>query len=108
MTTLPTRQQPRSRQSPITDPVPKTASEYELPVRSYEHRVVVINHAATGGAAMTAIEDKGLSIRGVAKAMGISASYLSDLTKGRRHWTQAKADLFSRAVRKLEDEMTAP
>ena len=36
----------------------------------------------------------GLSLRDAAKRMGLSASYLSDLERGNRHW---RADLVQRA-----------
>jgi transcriptional regulator with XRE-family HTH domain len=79
-------------------------SDYVFLVHSYEDRLIVINHRATGGRALNDLEDHGISIRRAAKQMGMSASYLSDLLKGRRNWSHELERRFESAVRKIIKE----
>jgi transcriptional regulator with XRE-family HTH domain len=72
---------------------------------SHEERVIVINHRATGGRALNDLEDHGISIRQAAKQMGMSASYLSDLIRGRRNWSHELERRFEAAMRKLIKEV---
>ena len=43
-------------------------------------------------------ESSGKSLRTVAKAMGISAPYLSDLERGRRGWSDKLSEKFNAAL----------
>jgi transcriptional regulator with XRE-family HTH domain len=79
------------------------SGDYRMVCHSSEQQVVVVNHRAPGGRALNDLEDLGISIRSAAKAMGISATYLSDLLKGRRNWSEKKAEKFTRAVRQILD-----
>lgn len=56
-----------------------------------------IDHQATGKGARQYREERGLSIRKVAQRMGLSASFVSDLELGRRHWTDALTKRFKKA-----------
>jgi predicted transcriptional regulator len=40
----------------------------------------------------------GVSLREVARQMGISAAYLSDLERGNRNWTRALANRYERGI----------
>jgi len=66
--------------------------------------IVVIDHAATSKAARAIREKAGLSVREVARRMGFSAAYISDLELGKRHWSRSKSILFERAVKFPEDQ----
>lgn len=63
--------------------------------------VVVIDQALTGYSARRLREHAKLSLRKVAKEMGISAPFLSDLENGKRNWTRTKAVQFQDAVDRL-------
>lgn len=63
--------------------------------------VVVIDQALTGYSARRLREFAQLSLRKVAKEMGISAPFLSDLENGKRNWTRTKAVQFQDAVDRL-------
>ena len=67
-------------------------------------RTLVIQQAETGREARLQREKRGVSLRGLAKKMGISASYLSDLELGRRHWNMDRIRLFEKS---LDDVMEA-
>ncbi len=43
-------------------------------------------------------KDHGRSLRSIAKAIGVSAAYLSDLELGNRHWDNELIDKFNWAV----------
>ena len=58
----------------------------------------VTDHATTGAAARRTRTSSKLSLRLVAKHMGISAPYLSDLERGRRNWNEELAGKFVEAV----------
>ena len=79
-------------------------SDYVFLVHSHEERVIAINHRATGGRAMNDLEDHKISIRRAAKHMGISASYLSDLLRGRRNWSHKLERRFESSLRKIIKE----
>ncbi len=63
------------------------------------HLVEEIDQSATGSDARNARRRTGRSLRFIAKKMGISAPYLSDLELGRRNWTDALLIRFERAIR---------
>ncbi|MCC7375409.1 MAG: helix-turn-helix transcriptional regulator [Verrucomicrobiales bacterium] len=60
--------------------------------------VYAVDNVETGMAARIRRENRCLSLRLVAKRMGISAMYLSHLERGKRAWTQARLDQFVDAV----------
>ena len=66
--------------------------EYEL--------INVIDNYLTGDKYRCIRIDKGLSLREVARKMGISASYLSDLERAKRNWNEHLATLCERAIKK--------
>ena len=53
------------------------------------HRIVAVDHAGTGAAVRKYRLRQGRSLRSVARELGWSATYLSDLERGKRRWTQA-------------------
>lgn len=59
-----------------------------------------INHAATGAAARNLRISKKLSLREVARRLGYSAAFVSDLELGRRCWTEEKAEAYNRVVQR--------
>jgi transcriptional regulator with XRE-family HTH domain len=59
---------------------------------------MVIDNIATGKMARIARENKNHSLRAIAKRLGFSASYLSDLELGRRNWTEEVARKFTEAI----------
>lgn len=62
--------------------------------------VVEVDHLETGTAARIRRKNTGLSLRCVAKRMGISAMHLCNLEHGKRAWTQAMLDRFVDALKK--------
>lgn len=58
----------------------------------------VIDHIATGQIARRERVKLNLSLREVAKKMGISAPFLSDLERGRRNWTAKHLNGFNNAI----------
>ena len=60
--------------------------------------VKVVDHEITGTAARTARQQARLSLREVARRMGVSAAYVCDLEKGRRPWDMARACRYAAAV----------
>lgn len=60
--------------------------------------VEVIDHEKTGAYYRTTREALGLSLREVANRLEFSASFVSDLERGRRNWTQDLANQFTRAL----------
>ena len=67
----------------------------------------IVDQDQTGNEARAYRSAHDLSLRSVAKEMGVSAMYLSHLETGKRKWNQAKAERFAEAVRKLSGESTA-
>jgi len=55
---------------------------------------------ATGGIMRTMRETAEVSLRSVAKTMGITPAYLSDLERGRRAWNDKLCKRFQEALRK--------
>ena len=49
-------------------------------------QITVPDHAAIGAAARSRREASGKSLRQVARELGISAPFLSDLERGKRNW----------------------
>jgi transcriptional regulator with XRE-family HTH domain len=43
-------------------------------------------------------ERKGVSLRAVAKRLGLSAAFISDLERGRRNWSKQRFDEVERAI----------
>lgn len=62
-------------------------------------KIELIDHAKTGEEMRRLRESSGKSLRAVAAKMGISAPYLSDLEKGRRNWTVARAMAFQKEIK---------
>ena len=68
------------------------------------NRVREIDHVKTGIAARKEREVSGVSLRSVARIMGISAMYLSDLERGRRPWTIKIADKFTACLGQMKEK----
>lgn len=66
-----------------------------LPTKSQN----VIDDSACGQMFRELREKRGVSLRSVAVAMDVSASYLSDLELGRRAWSQAVGRKVSDAIK---------
>ncbi len=64
------------------------------------HTIEVIDATATGEAARTEREAAGLSLREMARRMGVSAPYVSDLELGRRAWSMERVRLWNEAIQK--------
>ena len=62
--------------------------------------IEVPDNAATGLALRTMRRKVPLSLREVARRMGITAPYLCDLEQGKRGWTNDLAKRFQEALRK--------
>ena len=60
--------------------------------------VEVIDHSATGATARKARKKTGASLRSVARAIGCSAAFISDLELGRRNWTPKMLHAYSNAL----------
>lgn len=65
-------------------------------------KTLVIQHDETGKEARLQRTKRGVSLRRLAKEMGITPSYLSDLELGRRHWNMDRIRLFEKTLEKLE------
>lgn len=65
---------------------------------AYTETKVVINPKLTGERARRIREKEKVGLRELAKNMGISAAYLSDLELGRRNWTE-------KTIKKFNDSM---
>lgn len=59
----------------------------------------VTDHAKLGARLQRQRNRAGLTLREVAKAMGISVSYLSDLEHGRKLWTITKVEFYRQAIK---------
>lgn len=59
-----------------------------------------INHVEAGAIARQERSYCGLSMRSVARRMKVSASFLSDLERGRRNWNEKIWKAFEKALRK--------
>ncbi len=59
----------------------------------------VIDHIATGAKARESREKLNLSLRSVARKMGYSAAFISDLERGRRNWDKPLTQNFSKALK---------
>lgn len=57
-----------------------------------------IDHVRTGESMRKARIASGLSLREVARRMGFSAPFVSDLEKGRRCWTEEKARKYNESI----------
>jgi transcriptional regulator with XRE-family HTH domain len=60
--------------------------------------VKVVDHEITGLAARTARQQARLSLREIARRMGVSAAYVCDLEKGHRRWDIVRACRYATAV----------
>ena len=58
------------------------------------------DHRPLGAEMRRRRESKGFALREVARKLGISAPYLSDLELGRRYWTEELRDSFLAAIKK--------
>lgn len=52
------------------------------------HRIVAVDHSGTGAAVRKYRLRRRRSLRSVARELGWSATYLSDLERGKRRWNQ--------------------
>ncbi len=73
----------------------KVSSVPKIPLIKVEQ----INHAAAGRYVRSVRKVNGKSLRWLARQMGCSAPFLSDLERGRRNWNNEK---FNRALSKLK------
>lgn len=80
--------------------VPLTYAPMKLP--TVEVRSKEINHAECGKLIRAKREKLGMSLRRLAKEMGVTAPFLSDLELGRRNW---KVERFNKAVEVLESKI---
>ena len=62
---------------------------------------VKIDNAKTGHNARVLRESHSISLRRVARAMMISAPYLSSLELGSGNWSEGLADLFTKSVEEI-------
>lgn len=60
--------------------------------------IEVIDDVSTGAKMRRHRKAYGISLRALAKAMGISAPFLSDLELGRRNWSNERVLTFNKAV----------
>ncbi len=60
--------------------------------------LTVVDHDACGIRARWERRQKSISLREVARRMGISAMFLSDLERGNRGWTTALVRKFNKAL----------
>lgn len=58
-----------------------------------------IDHIKTGLRLRKLREKSGVSIREVARRLGIDNKYLSDMELGRRNWTEEKVERFLEAIK---------
>jgi transcriptional regulator with XRE-family HTH domain len=68
-------------------------------MKAITEQIEAIDHIKTGRAARAEREDSGLSLRMTAIRMDISASFLSDLERGRRNWNADHIRAFNQAIR---------
>jgi ribosome-binding protein aMBF1 (putative translation factor) len=64
--------------------------------------VEVIDDDATGAACRGAREAAGLSVRALAKRLGWSAPYQSDLERGKRPWSAERVEKVNAAIQQEE------
>lgn len=62
-----------------------------------------MDHAATGNMWRQARLVKGVTLRSIAREMGLSASYISDLELGRRKWSTSLCQRYAVALEVLGD-----
>lgn len=70
-------------------------------MNAIKKRIEIIDNAATGKGVRIFRLNKGVGLRSVARAMGISAPYLSDLELGRRNWTEALLNRVRKAIKQI-------
>lgn len=58
----------------------------------------VTDHKETGNLAKTARVAAGLALREVARRMGVSATFVCDLEKGRRNWNEKVLESYRDAI----------
>lgn len=63
-----------------------------MKIPTTKSRVENINHAEAGRLIRQKREARGLSLRRLAKEMGVSAPFLCDLERGNRNWTEKHWD----------------
>jgi hypothetical protein len=85
--------------SKATQSVRGDAMELEPALVGRHVTVMEVDHAATGAAARGARNEAGLSLREVAKRLGVSAAYCCDLEKGRRRWTKERLAWYCGGIR---------
>lgn len=60
--------------------------------------VKAIDHLATAEKARSIRRSAGISLREMARRMGFTAGYVSDLELGRRHWNETRVNEFNKAL----------
>lgn len=58
-----------------------------------------IDHQKTGKELRRLREKANISLRGLAKALGVSSAFLSDIELGHRNWTEEKVEKFLKAIK---------
>ena len=73
-------------------------------------KILQIQHKETGATARLEREKSNISLRNLAKEMGISAPYLSDLERGNRNWSVKIARRYEKALkgRRLNEAPKSP
>ena len=59
-----------------------------------------IDHSAVGFTLRTLRLKKEIGLREMARGMGVSAPFLSDMELGKRNWTQERIDQFNEVIKK--------
>lgn len=68
---------------------------------------VVIDNLKAGEEIRREREVANISLRTLAKRMGFSAAYLSDMERGRRNWSNARFEKAANLIEKLSKKATA-
>jgi len=71
---------------------------------TWSRRVTVIDHERTGKEVRKERIKCGVSLRRVAKQMGLSPSFVSDLERGRRNWTSKRFHQYADALKAQKDQ----
>ena len=67
---------------------------------TYIERMMLVNNQETGRLARAERIKQNCTLRYVAKVMGVSPSFLSDLELGRRNWLEKHVAKFNKAIRR--------
>lgn len=69
---------------------------------------VIIDHVTTGRDARKEREAHGISVREMARHLGLSAPYISDLERGHRNWTEDKVAKWNHILSNVRDHRCSP